>query len=920
MKVKSIKLLVLAMCAIVTQVSVAFASLPNPMFFSSRGNTIYRFNLTDPPDTFVMSDRFAAMSTDSSGVIWLIGRLDVDSDGFLEIYTLDDPCGTPTLVLQGDFIADQVAAMTFINGNMYIVQAVPQSVSQRLAIVDVVNQTVTPVGVTGIMQDRAESTGFDFSTNTLYGIDNGTDPVMPVLKTINWNPLPGEEPLTTAIGPTGQFSATCGGELFGGIYYHLISVWGGGGFDYILGTVDLASGQFTAVRTVDTGTPNGVIGLAILNVPEGTSCPPAGACCFQGEGCVILSAAACANSEGLYLGDDSTCEADADGDGVTDCFDNCPETPAETPVDENGCSCIQLGDETDPMIENCPQDFEAGAEGCTAPLGDFTSNLGVSDNCDSPQDLQITQSPLPGTELSEGPTVVTLTVTDSSGNSATCMFTITVIVNECNCEDVTPPFIEQCADDVIIPAGETCTALVPDLTGNIIAGDNCTPPARGEAGGITITQSPSPNTPVGIGETLITFTVTDAAENEATCTATLTVTAEECQCGDSTPPVIEQCSDGATLQANAECFAEVPDLTGDVIASDTCTSPATTQPSDENNNNNNNNNGDTLGVAGLVITQDPPAGTIIGIGQTIVVVTVTDPSNNSATCEAMITVLQGDCVTCGKGPDETPPTIGVCPEDASIDAVAGCMVELGDYTDQLEVSDNCSEGEGITVTQVPAPGTQLEVGVHEISLIAEDMAGNVNSCTFSVTVNENNCNCGDNDNEDPTITTCAASQTLLADANCDAIVPDLTGEVAATDNCSSGTGLMVTQSPEAGTVIEVGDTVVTLTVTDEAGNSADCTATLTVDANGCDPTDNPNNNNNNNNNNNGNSNNNVNNNNSGEPPVDQPVPCDQTADDSINILFSLLFHAPVCGPGCPLLALATLCGFLAMKTGRRRRK
>ncbi|MBK8270991.1 MAG: HYR domain-containing protein [Planctomycetes bacterium] len=852
MKVKSIKLQVLMACAIVTQISVASASLPNPMFFSSRGNTIYRFNLTDPPETFVMSDRFAAMSTDSSGTIWLIGRLDVDNDGFLEIYTLDDPCGIPSLVLQGDFIADQVAAMTFINGNMYIVQAVPQAVSQRLAIVDVVNQTVTPVGVTGIMQDRAESTGFDFSTNTLYGIDNGTDPVMPVLKTINWNPLPGEEPLTSAIGPTGQYSATCGGEFFGGIYYHLISVWGGGGFDYILGTVDISTGQFSAVRTVDTGTPNGVIGLAILNVPEGTSCPVAGACCFQGEGCSILSEAACANLEGLYLGDDSNCEADADGDGVTDCFDNCPETPAETPVDENGCSCVQIGDETDPVIENCPQDFEAGAEGCTAVLGDFTSNLSVSDNCDSPEDLQITQLPLPGTELPEGPTVVTLTVTDTSGNSASC---------------------------------------------------------------ITITQSPPANTPVGVGETLITFTVTDAAENEATCTATLTVTAEECQCGDNTPPVIEQCSEGATLQANAECFAEVPDLTGDVIASDTCTSPATTQPSDENNNNNNNN-GDTLGVAGLVITQDPPAGTIIGIGQTVVVITVTDPSNNSATCEATITVLQGECVTCGKGPDETPPTIGVCPEDDSIDAGAGCMAELGDYTDQLEVSDNCSEGEGITVSQDPAPGTQLAVGVHTVTLTAEDQAGNVNSCTFSVTVNENNCNCGDNDNENPTITTCAASQTLLADQNCDAIVPDLTGEVEATDNCSSGTGLTVTQSPTAGTVIEVGDTVVTLTVTDEAGNSADCTATLTVDANGCDPTDNPNNNNNNN----GNSNNNVNNNNSGEPPVDQPVPCDQTADDSVNILFSLLFHAPVCGPGCPLLGLATLCGFLAMKTGRRRRK
>ncbi|MBK8268209.1 MAG: thrombospondin type 3 repeat-containing protein [Planctomycetes bacterium] len=52
-----------------------------------------------------------------------------------------------------------------------------------------------------------------------------------------------------------------------------------------------------------------------------------------------------------------------------------------------------------------------------------------------------------------------------------------------------------------------------------------------------------------------------------------------------------------------------------------------------------------------------------------------------------------------------------------------------------------------------------------------------------------------------------------------------------------------------------------------------------------------------------------------DTPGEQPC----TDEGGLSILFSLFFHSPVCGGGCPLMIAVTICGFLALKTRRRRR-
>src|SRR5206468_9921574 len=67
-----------------------------------------------------------------------------------------------------------------------------------------------------------------------------------------------------------------------------------------------------------------------------------------------------------------------------------------------------------------------------------------------------------------------------------------------------------------------------------------------------------------------------------------------------------------------------------------------------------------------------------------------------------------------------------------------------------------------------------------------------------------------------------------ADGNCQAAVPDVLGAVSVSDCCSPTNAIILSQSPAAGTLLGLGTTIITVTATDEAGNSATCTTTFTV--------------------------------------------------------------------------------------------
>lgn len=196
---------------------------------------------------------------------------------------------------------------------------------------------------------------------------------------------------------------------------------------------------------------------------------------------------------------------------------------------------------------------------------------------------------------------------------------------------------------------------------------------------------------------------------------------------------------------------------------------------------------------------DPPSGSRFVVGTTTVHCTGTDSANNAVSCSFMVTVTSGAACTL------------TCSGDVTQAAAAGHCDATVSYTNP-STSGNCG-----TVTCEPPSGSTFPVG----SMVVTCSSDQGPSCNFTVTVTAA---------APPTITSCAANRTISANANCEATIPNMVGDVHTT-----GCSVTVSQSPAAGTIVNPG----TYTVTFTAENSAcdpdavpstcpTCTATVTV--------------------------------------------------------------------------------------------
>src|SRR4029450_11409398 len=133
-------------------------------------------------------------------------------------------------------------------------------------------------------------------------------------------------------------------------------------------------------------------------------------------------------------------------------------------------------------------------------------------------------------------------------------------------------------------------------------------------------------------------------------------------------------------------------------------------------------------------------------------------------------------------------------------------------------SDSCSGTNAITLSQSPVAGTLVGLGVHTITVTTTDEAATRASCTTTFTVSDTTV---------PTVS-CSAIPAASADGACQAAVPNVLGAVSASDSCSATNAITLSQSPAAGTLVGLGVHTITVTATDEAGNSASGRASFTV--------------------------------------------------------------------------------------------
>ena len=117
--------------------------------------------------------------------------------------------------------------------------------------------------------------------------------------------------------------------------------------------------------------------LVWLGLPA-TASAGEGACCFPDDLCLDgIDGADCEAIDGTYLGDDTTCDGDEDGDGVVGCADLCPDTPPGVPVDEDGCPTTGACCFVDEDVCLDELDFET----CSAIGGAYKGN---GSSCDVP--------------------------------------------------------------------------------------------------------------------------------------------------------------------------------------------------------------------------------------------------------------------------------------------------------------------------------------------------------------------------------------------------------------------------------------------------------------------------------------------------------------------------------------------------------
>ncbi len=343
-----------------------------------------------------------------------------------------------------------------------------------------------------------------------------------------------------------------------------------------------------------------------------------------------------------------------------------------------------------------------------------------------------------------GANTVTLTGVDASGNTASATATVTVIDNSAPVITVQNAIINLDANGV----AQLTTELI-----EVSSSDNC--------GIVSKVLSQTSFDCSDLGTQTITYTVTDLSGNSTTETMNVTIT-------DTTAPVVITQDINVYLDQNGNASITVAQV--DNGSSDNCN---------------------------LTLSLDNLSFDCSNIGANTVTLTGTDPSGNTASATATVTVI-----------DNIAPSVTT--QDITINLDANGSVALAINQVEVSSSDNCS-----IVSKVLSKTTFdcSNVGVNQVTYTVKDGAGNTTSETVNVTIV---------DNIAPTVVTQDA--TVYLDQNGLASITLQQIDNGSTDHCS----LTLSLSQLAFDCSDLGANTVTLTGIDTSGNTASATATVTV--------------------------------------------------------------------------------------------
>lgn len=506
---------------------------------------------------------------------------------------------------------------------------------------------------------------------------------------------------------------------------------------------------------------------------------------------------------------------------------------------------VSLTDDLPPLAK-C-QDVTVGLTGEIEVYAQFGEEIGAesSDNCGIAS-MVASQNTFFCSQIGTTQTV-TLTVTDESGNTASCTSRVTV-------RDTGAPIAD--------------ISSLPILTGECSATVTTTPTATDHCFGSITATTNDPLTYTELGTHTLTWNYQDNSGNVSTQTQTVIVT-------DQTAPTVT-CPDNITVEVNS-CSAVVNyagssnDNCGAFVDAVTYTGNSTNVPAGE----------DRILLAQVCHFDDVSSATYNGSPMTLA---ATQDAHIAGSCEIWYILLgSGDVINASaqlsgaggpvryasfknvnqndpfsdiaKGRNQRELTVNTRPNDMIYE---GFMRKDGNQINpesgQTELFDSqfnigasrcwgaykVASG-GVETVRISThngahialvlqanhttslsystdPGSTFQAGINVVTFTATDISGNSASCSFNVTIQETT---------PPTIS-CPDNITVDAPySDQDICTASVTYSTTTNDNCGSTTLSNLT-GMASGADFPVGTTVNTLQVSDEAGLTATCSFTVTV--------------------------------------------------------------------------------------------
>ncbi len=345
-----------------------------------------------------------------------------------------------------------------------------------------------------------------------------------------------------------------------------------------------------------------------------------------------------------------------------------------------------------------------------------------------------------------GNNTVRLTVTDNSGNISNGEANVTVVDN------INPITITK-NTSITLDSKGIATIQVSDI--NNESSDNC---------GIELMViSQSDFTVANIGQNLVNLTVTDKSGNSSGSTAVVTVV-------DNSPPTVV--TNNITVLLNNSGIASI------------------------NATDIDNGSYDNDAVKNIVL--DKTTFDCSNLGDNTVTLSVTDNSENRATGEAKVTIVDNT------NPVATTKNISIVLNNSGIATLQASDINYGS-------TDNCSIE---TMVIDKSSFTASNIGQNSVKLTVTDKSGNSSSSTAVVTVN---------DSSHPSVIT----KDITIELNSIGIA---TVSAADIDNGSTDNDGIKNRSLDKTTFdcTNIGDNTVTISVTDNSGNTSSAEAKVTV--------------------------------------------------------------------------------------------